>query len=337
MLIPTCFAPSTSPFLFTYFYFLYSFPRSTGDRKDNPPLTYTLMGNQESRTVSESQAYNALAPRSGISLQPGGVSTTTSQNLINTNFPRNIIRRKERLCEGEARAGRSGNGNSAFERATQGNSAAIAGVSKTELFVFTQGGASRSMASLQGVGVAAGDSSAMVRTKRTRTSSSLSTHQSLRRKLSTSTALSAIGNAPGSLAQVSKQMSRRTGTITPSAPPLDNGLVASRGDVSAVINLAGEAEAVVASQIGSARIAKNKNEVFIESHGTGQAGRTGNTMWALDGENMAMAHLPSAESGGIFCPCSMRQDGVKCDCPCHGGVAVNHSQPAYYPYRNRYL
>lgn len=236
--------------------------------------------------------------------------------------------------KGEAKAGRSNNGTSAFAKASQGTSAGIAGASKTELSVSTQGEGSRAMASLQGAGVAAGTSSAMVHTNRIE--SSTSTQQSLRRKLSTSTALTAIGIAPNSLALVSRQSSHLASRVTPSVQRLDNALIASRGDASARITLAGEAEAVAASRTGSARIAKNKNDFIIESHGTGQAGRTGNTMWALDGGNMAMAHLPSAETGGIFCPCSMRQDGVMCDCPCHGGTVVNHSQGPQPVYQSQY-
>jgi len=110
-------------------------------------------------------------------------------------------------------------------------------------------------------------------------------------------------------------------------PPqyLENALVASRGDASAIIDSGGKAQAEVSSRTGYARIFKPKGDFVIESHGTGQAGRVGNTMWALDGDSMAMAHLPSSEPGGMFCPCSMSQDARTCDCACHGGHSVRHA------------
>jgi hypothetical protein len=224
---------------------------------------------------------------------------------------------------GEAQAGRTDNGTSAFAKATHGRQwSGVASTSKSKLSVTTLGEGSRSMASTLGAAAASVNSAALTHTDR-RSSYSSSSPRKLRNKHSTSTALTRI--APSSTSLITQQVNLFKSMVSSNTPRnLDNALVASRGDASAVINSGGEAEAEVSGSTGYARIFKTKDDFVIESHGTGQAGRMGYTMWALDGDNMAMAHLPSLESGGIFCPCSMRQDARTCDCVCHGGRSVYH-------------
>ncbi|KUJ06870.1 uncharacterized protein LY89DRAFT_726271 [Mollisia scopiformis] len=236
--------------------------------------------------------------------------------------------------KGSAQAGTRDNGASAFAKATQGKfvSAAVAG--KTELSVHTEGSGSRALASNQGAAVSAGDSAAKIHTHRALSMSAVPASQMIEdgkkggRLGSMSTALTRTNPSSNAIVSQPKGSLRRMVSTMSTAPRhLRNALVASRGDATALINSTGDAEATVTGTTGSARIRKNKNDFEIEATGTGQAGRTGNTMWALDGDNMAMAHLASSESGGIFCPCSMKQDARLCYCPCHGGESFNHKEP----------
>lgn len=115
----------------------FSFPHLyPGEEVDDPRTCnnhFDIMGNQSSRAVGEGEAYNGLLPSLGGRPQPYGIHPESTARLkLRISGKRSLSSMESAYVRGEAQAGRTDNGSSAFAKATHGKEwSGVASTSKT--------------------------------------------------------------------------------------------------------------------------------------------------------------------------------------------------------------